>query len=67
VSAQIAIRADMDAIPIAEENDFASQNKNVMHACGHDARWELQRYFIILKTEYLFSSLRRKGWEEPLL
>lgn len=35
----IAIRADMDALPITEENDidFASRNKNIMHACGHDA------------------------------
>ncbi|MCC0567335.1 M20 family metallopeptidase [Brevibacillus borstelensis] len=34
----IAIRADMDALPIAEENtfDFVSQNPGVMHACGHD-------------------------------
>ena len=34
----IGIRADMDALPIYEENMFAhaSKNKGVMHACGHD-------------------------------
>ena len=34
----LAIRADMDALPIEERNDFpfASKNPGVMHACGHD-------------------------------
>lgn len=34
----LAIRADMDALPITEENEFefASKNPGVMHACGHD-------------------------------
>ncbi|MEJ8304374.1 M20 family metallopeptidase [Saccharibacillus sacchari] len=47
----IALRADMDALPIEEESgaEYASRRKGVMHACGHDGHTatllEVARYF----------------------
>ncbi len=44
-SIAVAIRGDIDALPIAEETgaEFASVNPGVMHACGHDihAAWTI--------------------------
>lgn len=36
---RIALRADMDALPIQEQNthDFVSQHPHIAHMCGHDA------------------------------
>ena len=40
----IALRADIDALPITEKTDlpFASEREGVMHACGHDGHTAMQ-------------------------
>lgn len=49
----VAIRGDIDALPIQEETglEFASQNDGVMHACGHDvhATWAVGAAFALVE------------------
>jgi len=51
----VALRADMDALPVTELADvpFASKNKGVMHACGHDAHTA-----ILMGVTEVFSKLK---------
>jgi amidohydrolase len=55
----IALRADMDALPIQEENVIAyrSRNQGIMHACGHDVHTA-----ILLGAAKILSELR-SDWE----
>ena len=52
----LAIRADMDALPIQEENEvsYRSQHDGQMHACGHDGHTA-----IALGTAYYLSQHRQ--------
>ena len=53
----IALRADIDALPIQEKNevDYASQHPGVMHACGHDFHTAS-----LLGTAQILQTLRNK-------
>ena len=55
----IALRGDMDALPIQEANEvsYRSQNQGVMHACGHDVHTSS-----LLGVVHILHDLR-KDWE----
>ncbi|GAF05762.1 M20 metallopeptidase family protein [Saccharicrinis fermentans] len=59
----IALRADMDALPIIEDenNPIKSCNKGVMHACGHDAHSAS-----LLGTAKILNELKDQ-WEGTIL
>lgn len=53
----VALRADMDALPIQETTDlpYRSVNDGVMHACGHDAHTAM-----LIGTAFILNDLRDK-------
>jgi amidohydrolase len=57
----IAIRADMDALPILQKSDapYQSQNPGVMHACGHDSHTAM----LLGAAHLLKQSLADGGWQ----
>ena len=69
----VLLRADIDALPITEENElpYCSENKGVMHACGHDCHTAMllgaakllahQRDELEGTVKFLFQSAEESG------
>jgi amidohydrolase len=57
----VAIRADMDALPIQDSKNvpYASKNPGVMHACGHDAHTAIALGVATLLKEATFTGMVR--------
>lgn len=55
----IGLRADLDALPIGEENSFAHRSRNPgrMHACGHDGHVAM----LLGAARYLAATRRFRG------
>src|SRR5690625_1897610 len=53
----VALRADIDALPIQEKNTHAYVSKvpNVMHACGHDAHTAM-----LLGAGYILNGMKHQ-------
>ena len=72
----IGLRADFDALPMPEKNEFdhKSTNKGMMHACGHDGQTTmllgaaklLSLKRILMELCILYSNLRKKVEVEDL-
>jgi amidohydrolase len=56
---QVGLRADMDALPMTEENDFAwrSCQRGLMHGCGHDGHTTM----LVGAARYLAETRRFDG------